>query len=228
LVEISKVIYYGNLFKFRNWDKASMNPTSLSQTIIRLFTMLRDRQINYVLVGGVALLQYIEGRNTEDIDLILSTQALEALPEIQITDQNSDFAQGHFGELRVDLLLTTNRLFNKVQQGYTVTRPFAELTLPCATVEGLLLLKMYALPALYRQGDFTRVSLYENDIRTLLYAYQPSMEPLFQELATHLAAPDLREIRNILAEIQQRIDRFRANTQTPPDSAPPPPSDLER
>lgn len=228
MVEISKVIYYGKLFKFRNWDKPPVNPTSLSQTVIRLFTMLRDRRIDHVLVGGVALLQYIEGRNTEDIDLILSAQALEELPEIQITDQNSDFAQGHFGELRIDLLLTTNRLFNKVQQRYTVTHPFAELALPCATVEGLLLLKMYALPALYRQGDFTRVSLYENDIRTLLYAYQPSMEPLFQELVPHLAASDLREIRNILAEIQQRIDRFRANTQTPPDTAPPPPPDLER
>jgi hypothetical protein len=28
----------------------------------------------------------------------------------------------------------------------------------CATVEGLLLLKLYALPLLYRGGDFTRVS----------------------------------------------------------------------
>jgi hypothetical protein len=40
-----------------------------------------------------------------------------------------------------------------------------------ATVEGLLLLKLYALPSLYREGNFARVGL--KTIATLLYYYQP-------------------------------------------------------
>lgn len=42
-----------------------------------------------------------------------------------------------------------------------------------ATVEGLLLLKLYALPSLYRQGSL-RVSIYENkNVAALLYTYRP-------------------------------------------------------
>jgi hypothetical protein len=222
-LSISKVIYNANVFKLRNWDKRLMNAENLPQTVTRLFTMLRDRQIDHLLVGGVALLQYIEGRNTEDIDLIIASASLKKLPEIQIADRNKDFARGSFEELQIDILLTENPLFKKVQQRYATTQQFAEQTIPCATVEGLLLLKMYALPSLYRQGDFTRVGLYENDIATLIYAYRPSVEPLLNDLAHHLSSSDLREIRNILAEIRQRIDRFGPANQSPNDPAGPPP-----
>ena len=34
--------------------------------------LLRERQNEYVLVGGIGLLQYVAGRNTEDIDLIMA------------------------------------------------------------------------------------------------------------------------------------------------------------
>ncbi len=226
-VQISSILYHANVFKLRNWDRQLMNADNLPQTVTRLFTMLRDRQIDHLLVGGVALLQYIEGRNTEDIDLIIASTALKKLPEIQIADRNRDFARGNFGELQIDILLTDNPLFKKVQQHYATSQQFAEQTIPCATVEGLLLLKLYALPSLYRQGDFTRVSLYENDIATLTYAYHPSLEPLLDELAQHLSTSDLREIRTILAEIQQRIDRFGAARE--PNADPPsPPKDSDR
>jgi len=48
-----------------------MNSDFLIETVTRFFALLRERQIEYVLVGGIALLQYVEGRNTEDIDLIM-------------------------------------------------------------------------------------------------------------------------------------------------------------
>ena len=51
------------------------------QTVERLFDVLTERKISYLLVGGVALLSYVEGRNTQDIDLILDRDALDALPE---------------------------------------------------------------------------------------------------------------------------------------------------
>ena len=43
-----------------------MAELSLFQAVDRLFGLLEHRKIAYVLVGGIALLQYVDGRNTED------------------------------------------------------------------------------------------------------------------------------------------------------------------
>jgi DNA-binding GntR family transcriptional regulator len=72
---------------------------------------------------------------------------------------------------------------------------------------------MYALPSLYRQGSFARVSIYENDIATLMHDYRPKIEPLYAELALHLSQTDLAAVREIIAEIQQRIERFQESSE---------------
>ena len=154
------------------------------------------------------MLQYIEGRNTENIGLIIALSALRKLPEIRITSQDSNFARGNFDHLQIDFLLTNNPLFDKVRQQYATDQPFAERTIHCATVEGLLLLKLYALPSLYRQGDFARVGLYENDVATWIYSYKTAMGSVFTELEAHLSATDLAPVRDIIVEIEQRIARF--------------------
>jgi predicted nucleotidyltransferase len=150
----------------------------------------------------------VEGRNTEDIDLIMAISSLETLPELQVEERDDDFARASFDGLRVDLLLTSNPLFEKVRQRYATTQRFVEQDIPCATVEGLLILKLYALPSLYRQHNFARVTLYEGDISTLMHDYQPALEPLFEELQVHLSSTDLAAVRRIVAEIQERIERF--------------------
>jgi len=78
---------------------------------------------------------------------------------------------------------------------------------PCATVEGLLLLKLYALPSLYRQGEFVRIGLFENDAASLLHAYRPQIEPLLAELGEHLSESDLAAVRTLVAELQRRFQR---------------------
>jgi hypothetical protein len=207
-VSIGKVIQNAVVFNFKHWQEHTMAIGDLLQMVERLFTVLEERRIDYLLVGGIALLQYIEGRNTEDIDLIMAAPTLNKLPEITISSQDINLARGTFDQLQIDFLLTRNPLFDAVRKRYATTQPFAERTIPCATVEGLLLLKLYALLSLYRQGNFARVGLYENDIATLIYSYKPSMEPLYTELATHLSPSDLAAVRDIVAEIQQRIARF--------------------
>jgi hypothetical protein len=72
----------------------------------------------------------------------------------------------------------------------------------------LILLKLYALPSLYRQGNFTRVGLYENDVATLLHAHNPPIEPLLDELTLYLNDSDMTQVKQIANEIQQRISRF--------------------
>lgn len=207
-INIGKVIRDATVFNPQNWQKGTVNTDALLESVARLFGLLHERKVDYVLVGGIALLNYIEGRNTEDIDLIMALSALEKLPEIKITNRDNDFARGQFDDLQIDILLTQNTLFEKIQRKYTTVQHFREQAIPTATVEGLLLLKLYALPSLYRLGNFAKVGIYENDVATLMYTYHPAREPLFEELARHLSETDLAELRAIMAEIEQRIVRF--------------------
>jgi hypothetical protein len=76
-------------------------------------------------------------------------------------------------------------------------------------VEGLLLLKLYALPSLYKQDNFARVGIYENDIATLLHDYQPDIPSLLNELSKYMNGNDFAEIEAVLSDIQNRIKRFK-------------------
>lgn len=186
-----------------------MNANSLLTQVEQLFNLLDFRKVDYVLVGGIALLTYVEGRNTQDIDLIMALPSLAKLPEIGIESQDIYFARGIFGELQLDILLTNNPLFAKVEKNHTTTKQFLDRKIRCATVEGLILLKLFALPSLYRQGSFERVGIYENDIATLMNTFKPKMEPLLAELGSYLNEEDLAEARKIVADLETRIQRFR-------------------
>ncbi len=210
LADIGAVVVNANTFTPRRWKGNPMSADSLLGNVRRLFALLHERRIEYVLVGGIALLHYVEGRNTEDIDLIMALPALRQLPEIDVQSQDMFFARGAFGDLQIDILLTENRLFDLVRRSYSEVAPFLDQPVPIATVEGLLLLKLYALPSLYRQGNFVRVSLYENDIAALMYAYQPDMPRLFDVLRDYVSTSDLESVHGIIAEIDARIRRFRA------------------
>lgn len=207
-VHIGEVIRNAVVFKPENHQKRQVNADSLIETVARFFVLLHERRIEYVLVGGIALLQYVEGRNTEDIDLIMALSSLERVPELQVETRDGDFVRGRFGDLKVDVLLTSNPLFDEVRKLYTTTRRFVEQDIPCATVEGLILLKLYALPSLYRQGNFARVGLYENDVATLLQTHKPAIERLLDELSPYLSESDLSQVKQIVNEIQQRVSRF--------------------
>jgi hypothetical protein len=209
-VHIGQVICNAVVFNFKNWtgDAALANSDTLLQTVQRLFALLDERAIDYVLVGGVALLTYVEGRNTQDIDLIMALSSLERLPEIKVQSQEDDFARGEFEGLQLDILLTRNPLFAQVRAEYVTKQKLVEREIPTATVEGLLLLKLYALPPLYRQGNFARVGLYENDVATLMYYYDPAMTPLLETLERYVGEGDMVELRKIVQEIEQRLARF--------------------
>lgn len=72
--------------------------------------MLHEREADYLLVGGgVAMLRYVEGRNTEDVDLIFTVSDLAKLPGLEVEHEDADFVRGRFGGLRVDLFLTRIR-----------------------------------------------------------------------------------------------------------------------
>lgn len=182
---------------------------SIPQSVDELFALLAERKVDFVLVGGLALLQHVQGRNTEDVDLILAAADLSKLPEIAIIDANDFFRMGKFQGLRVDVLLSENPFFQTIRQHFAKPHAILGREVLCSTPQGLVLMKLYALPSLYRQGDFSRVSLYESDIANLLFTHPMAVEPLLKELASYLPPSDLAEVTKISQEIVQRITRFR-------------------
>ncbi|HJQ78414.1 MAG TPA: hypothetical protein VJ828_00590 [Lacipirellulaceae bacterium] len=63
LVDIGEVIVHGVLFDpknvevWRNMDIAQ----NIYRSVPRLFELLEERGVDYVLVGGIAMLAYVEG-----------------------------------------------------------------------------------------------------------------------------------------------------------------------
>jgi hypothetical protein len=207
--QIGNVIRNAVVFDVKNWAGDMLDTDPLLQVVQDLFTILEERQIHYVLAGDIAILYYIEGRNSQHLELLMAVSSLEQLPELEIIERDMYFVRAKYDELQIDILLTQNPLFKKVHSGYSKVENFLDRKIPLATVEGLLLLKLYALPSLYQQGNFARVGIYENDIATLLHYYQPNMDSLLSELSKHVDEKDLAEIKSVLSDIQKRITRFR-------------------
>lgn len=192
-----------------------MNAANIPAEVEAFFNLLEEREIAYLLVGGVAMLTHVRGRNTEDVDLVISLSDQRRLePEVEVLERESFFAKARFRGLRIDFLATENPLFAQVARDYAEDRAFDFLagarTIRCATPEGLLVLKLYALPSLYRQGQIDRAKIYEGDLGSLLAAF-PRMDTdkLLAVLTSHDVLPtDVDELRAIITEQRHRVTRF--------------------
>ena len=78
--QIAHVIRNAVAFNIKNWLGGEMNSDSLIQSVQDFFAILEQRKIDYVLVGGIAILRYIEGRNTQDLAALMAVSALENFP----------------------------------------------------------------------------------------------------------------------------------------------------
>jgi hypothetical protein len=186
-------------------EGAPFQPTlPAPQDAMDLFRLLAERRVDYLLVGGMAMLTYVKGRNTKDVDLLMSVAALEQMPEIKLEDKNDFFARGKFKSIQVDLLLTKNPLFKIVAEKFATKHKFEELKIPAVTVEGLIVLKLYALPSLYRQFDMDRAAVYENDITMLIARHSPAVEPLAALASQHTEPGDKKELGKIISECCER------------------------
>jgi len=190
-------------------DSSAAKPAPLPQDTMELFRLLQQRRVDYVLVGGMAMLTYIQGRNTKDVDLLMSVAGLESVPELKIETRTAHFARGSFGSLQVDLLLTANPFFQIVKRRFATQHRFVEMNVPAATVEGLIALKLYALPSLYRQHDVDRAAIYETDITMLLTRYQTPVEGLIALVNEHVEEGDKAELEKVLTECVERANQLR-------------------
>lgn len=209
-VNIAEVLCDARLGDLRWLAENRTGYDDLESTTQALLDLLAERKVEFVLVGGLAMLQYVDGRNTRDIDLIMALADLRRLPELIIESHDGDFARANYRGVQIDLLLTSNKLFDAVKRNYTTRREFSGRPLPVTTPEGLVLLKLFALPSLYRQGDAGRVGIYENDVYTLLEREIVDIEAVRAHLRPHLLPSDLIGIDQIVAELQTRIQRVRS------------------
>lgn len=181
---------------------------ALAAATRRFLGELSSSGIPHVLVGALAMLQYVDGRTTRDIDFIVATEDLERLPGFILEEGNEWFATGTSGPLRVDLLFTANPFFALILECYSEPRVFLDSKIQCATPEGIVLLKLFALPSLYRQGNVDRAALYETDILQLLHHHPVAHEGLLETLAAYMSGSDIRALRIVLQDIHNRIQRI--------------------
>jgi hypothetical protein len=117
-----------------------------------------------------------------------------------------------FRSVQVDLLLTKNPLFKLVGEQFATRHRFAELEVPAVTVEGLIVLKLYALPSLYRQMDLDRAAIYETDITMLIAHHSPKLEPLVALVNQQMEPGDKMELKKIVFECGERARLLRQRT----------------
>jgi len=70
----------------------------LPRDAMDLFRVLHDARVPYLLVGGIAMLTYVEGRNTKDVDLLMSVTAMEQVPELSLVDREDFFCTRAFSQ----------------------------------------------------------------------------------------------------------------------------------
>ncbi|MBK1833471.1 hypothetical protein [Roseibacillus ishigakijimensis] len=205
VVDIPEILTHARAL---SWREDDMIPSSFLQEVEAFLSLLEGKEVDYLLVGGLALLQYTAGRNTEDIDLILAKSQIAKIPGYQVTDGNEMFATGKLGQLRIDILRAEQPLFAHIQAEESCQRDFAGHRLRCATPDGLVALKLFALPSLYRQGQITRAAIYESDLAALLYSNEIDLPKVLSLLSNHLSSSDLKEVTQITVEIEERRNRF--------------------
>lgn len=205
-VSIAQTIVYGVVFDPKNSERVStMDLNELFASVGRLFDLLEERGVDYVLVGGIAMLSYIEGRNTQDIDLLIAEKDLPRLPELRIDERNERFARAWLSDLRVDILFSENEPFKTVSKRYVGRRQYVDRSVPCATETGMLLMKLFALPSLYRQGRFDRVDVYRGDLTGLLRRGVEPSEAMWGHLTKVMLESDVTELKRVVADLQRQI-----------------------
>ena len=115
-VSLGPVLAHAAAFNFSRFRTTQefMDAANLPLEVEAFFRLLDERAVPYLLVGGVAMLAHVRGRNTEDIDFVVSTPDQDRLaPEVSIIERKGFFTVGRFREnLRVEFRGAENPLLH--------------------------------------------------------------------------------------------------------------------
>ena len=184
--------------------------------LVSFIELLESKNIEYALVGGAALLTMDDcQRPTDDFDFIIAKVDIEQVSELTVESSDRNFGrylyQGtriYDQGTRIYALYRENPIFEYVMKNCLDGAVIEGKEIVRATPEGIVLLKLYALPSLYQQGQPRRAATYENDILGLLM--QPveiSFERVLKVLASELLSSQVDELRSILEDCQRRAQR---------------------
>ena len=200
---IKEIIYSANAFDIQNWfDNQKMNADNLPKSVDGFLKLLAENDIDIVCVCGIALLSYMRDRNTHDLDLIISKADFRKIaPSLKITKADENFANCEtYDGLKVNFLFIKKALSQK--------RDYQEGSFYIATVEGLVLMKLYAWADLRFNGQLfddkfllTKSLRYKNDIEVLLLNYEVNLTPLEKILKKNLDASKFGLVKDLIDRI---------------------------
>lgn len=139
------------------------------EQLIQFIELLESNDVTYALVGGAALMTMDSCvRPTDDFGFIVARDDIDAIQELTKESGDRNFGRYLYKGTRIDALYPNNPVFSHVINHYLEPTEIADKTINRSSPEGIILLKLYALPSLYQQGEHRRAMTYENDISGLL------------------------------------------------------------
>lgn len=168
------------------------------QTTAELLTLLNERPVEYVVVGGMAMQQYLPERRTKDLDMIMTIPEVKRLPEVRFVRRFVHFAHGFYNEMAVDALLTSNPIFEFVRCQHKSVGSFHGQPMSCVSVEGMYFLKSYALTSIHQKSLWHKLAQAEEDLLGLLQHYPMALEPFADLLDSYLPAHEVAYLRETL------------------------------
>ena len=149
-------------------------------------------------------------RTTAYYDYIIAKDDIETVEELQKESSDRNFGRYLYQGTRIDALYRDNPIFDYVMTNCLDSAVIEGRKITRATPESIILLKLYALPSLYQQGQHRRAMTYENDISGLLMQVTDiNAERIFKVLVGELLPSQIDELDNILKDCQLRAQRRR-------------------
>jgi hypothetical protein len=206
--DIAMIISDANEFNTQNWiNGMKINPQNLQSGVANFLKLLKDLNIDFVIVGGIAILSYVELRNTKDFDIIIDRHNyIKLKPFLEVLTEEGDFANCLTEEkLRVDLLFADNPIFRYVKYGFEQNLDYEQGNFPTATPEGLVMMKLYALADLTLQHQvfgkkeiLTKILLYQSDVNILNAMYEIDFSKILRLLEKHLSESGFEIVKEFL------------------------------
>ncbi|NJM99764.1 MAG: hypothetical protein HC800_23835 [Phormidesmis sp. RL_2_1] len=178
---------------------------------LTLIELLETKGIDYALVGGVAMMAIApNARATDDYDFIGQRSDFESISELSKVSSDQNFGRYRHNTTIVDTLFVENPVFAHALDAYQADCTIAGKTVRSLSPSGIALLKLYALPSLYLQGQHIRVAAYEQDLEVLFIVdSRINEDALLKFLGKHLVQSQIVELNNTCEDIRRKLSRQR-------------------
>ena len=208
---ICQSIYDANAFNIQNWQKGfPIDYDMLPELVIKFLKLLKDKEVDFCIVGGIAYLAYIQDRNTKDLDILISVTELDKIIDyVEVINKDVNFTNAVFEGMRIDFLKTSNSLFDYVKKHEMTSYNFVEGEYPIATINGLILMWFDAIIDLYQKGNFTKIIFYERDLQVFTLNFEIDWENIWKISQQFFTEGQIAEFTKMVAEWQKpRVNPF--------------------